>query len=192
MKIKRFNNLWTMGLLISGVILLSIYALKFFMPEFVVEVAQIDGIVKFGHFVENNKWCWYLASFVVSFIIYYFVCCACKKTKTLTRNEIIIVVTTILVLFFVREFLPAQYTVCNMTSMILVPYLMKSDFKATVVVFVTTTFLQSITLEIRNIAMLVTDFNFASALILMIDYYILIVMLYFFYNSQEEVPQEEN
>ena len=185
MKIKRFNNLWTMGLLISGVILLSIYALKFFMPEFVVEVAQIDGIVKFGHFVDNNKWCWYLASTVVSFTSYYLICCACCRKKWLNRKEVIIILVTIFVLFFIREFMPSQYTSANISSMILLPYIMKADFKATTVVFIATNFVQTLTGEIRNIAALITDFNFATALIVTIDFYILEFLLYSYFNFKE-------
>ena len=191
MKIKRFDNLWTMGLLISGVILLSIYALKFFVPEFVVEVAQIEGIVEFGRFVESNKWCWYLASSVVSFTSYYLICCACCRKKWLTRKEVVIILVTIFLLFFTREFIPSQYTSANISSMILLPCLMKADFKATTVVFIATNFLQTITGEIRNIAALVTDFNFATALILTIDIYILEVLLYFYFNYERKENKED-
>ena len=179
MKIKRFNNLWTMGLIISAALLGVIYLLKIFVPEFVIEVAHIDSIVAIGHYIDGHKWAWYLASAIVSFVSYYLICCACCKKKSLNSVEIIIVVSTILILFIIREFLPNQYTVCNMSSLVLLPLLMKGDFKTTVIVFMATNFLQSITLEIRNLAVM------ATALILTIDFYILEFLLYSYFNYKE-------
>jgi hypothetical protein len=185
MKIKRFNNLWAMGLIISAALLGAIYLLKIIVPEFVIEVAHIDSIVAIGHYIDEHKWAWYLASAIVSFVSYYLICCACCKKKSLNGVEIIIVVSTILILFIIREFLPSQYTSANISSMILLPFIMKADFKATTVVFVATNFVQTITGEIRNIAALITDFNFATALIVTIDFYILEFLLYSYFNFKE-------
>lgn len=182
MKIKRFDNLWLMGLILSASILGVVYLLKLIVPQFVVEVAQIDSIVSIGRYIDTHKWAWYLASFVVSFITYYLTCCACCKKTKLNYKEIIMVIVTILVLFAIREFLPTQYTSANISSIVLLPFLMKADFKATVILFVSTNFLQTITLDIRGLALIVTDYNFATSLILTIDYYILLSLLYFYFN----------
>lgn len=40
MKIKRFENVWIMGLILSGAILLFLYILKLIFPSFVIETAQ--------------------------------------------------------------------------------------------------------------------------------------------------------
>ena len=186
MKIKRFNNLWTMGLILSAVILGAIYLLKIFLPQFVIEVAHIDSIVQIGHYIDTHKWAWYLASTVLSFFIYYFYCCACCQKKSLNTKDLIIVFTTILVLFVVREFLPTQYTSLNISSMILIPFLMKAEFKNTAICFVFINFVQTISGEIRGIMAMVSNYNFATLIILMIDYYILIVLLYFYFNYKYE------
>lgn len=186
MKIKRFNNLWFMGLLLSAVILGAIYFLKIFMPQFVIEVAHIESIVRIGHYIDTHKWAWYAASFILSFITYYLVCCASCKVKKLNAKQILIVVASVLLLFLVKEFLPNQYTSLNISSMVLLPLIMKGDFKATVVVFVLTNFLQTMTLEIRNLALMISDFNFATLIILSIDYYVLATLLYFYFNFKEE------
>ena len=36
MKVKRFNNLWAMGLILCGVLLIAFYVAKIFFPEFIV------------------------------------------------------------------------------------------------------------------------------------------------------------
>ena len=72
MKIKRFDNLWLMGLILCAVILVAVYVLKIFFPHFVIEVAQIESVTVVGHYIDTHKWAWYLASFVLSFFVYYF------------------------------------------------------------------------------------------------------------------------
>jgi hypothetical protein len=186
MKIHRFKNLWFMGLLISAIILGAVYLLKIFLPQFVIEVAHIDSIVNIGHYIDTHKWAWFLVSFIMSFLAYYFYCCAtCGKNK-LTNKEILIIISTILILFGIKGLIPNIYTVVNVVTLIVLPYIFKSNFKNTVVCFSFTNILQVLTLEIRGIGTMIIDFNYATLLILMIDYYILSVLLYFYFNYKEE------
>ena len=106
--------------------------------------------------------------------------------KKLNIKEIGIIVATIVLLFIIKEFLPYQYTAVNISSLVLLPYIMKGDFKATVIVFVSMNLLQTITGEIRNITAMIADYNFATLMILTIDYYILSVLLYFYFNYKEK------
>ena len=55
MKVKRFNNLWAMGLILFGVLLVAFYVAKIFFPQFIVGVAQTPSIVKFGTYVDSNN-----------------------------------------------------------------------------------------------------------------------------------------
>jgi hypothetical protein len=66
------------------------------------------------------------------------------------------------------------------------PLVMKGNFKNTVITFSAINILQSVTLEIRNIGLMISEYNFATLMILMIDYYILIVLLYLFFNYKKE------
>lgn len=190
MKIKRFNNLWFMGLLLSAVILGAIYLLKIFMPHFVIEVAHVDSIVNIGHYIDTHEWAWYVASTVLSFINYYLICCACCKKKVLNTKEIVIIITTILLLFVVKELFPMQYTSVNISTLIFLPFIMGGDFKATTIVFVFTNFLQTITGEIRGIMSMVIDYNYATLMILTIDFYIMSVLFYFYFNYDKEKTKD--
>ena len=192
MKIKRFNNLWFMGLLLSAIILGSIYLIKIFMPHFVIEVAHIESIVNIGHYIDTHPWAWYAATSIFSFVNYYLICCACCKKKYLVAKEILMIVATILILFVAREFLPNQYTSLNISSMVVLPFLIKGDFKATTIVFVFTNFLQTITGEIRGILSMVSDFNYATLMVLTIDFYIVSVLFYFYFNYEKEKEQDGN
>jgi hypothetical protein len=186
MKIKRFDNLWLMGLILSASILGVVYIIKLFFPNFIVGVAHLESITRIGHYIDCHKWAWYLASSILSFFIYYFYCCACCKRKSLYTKEIIIIIATILALFVVREFIPTQYTSLNISTMVLIPFIMKAEFKSTTICFVFCNFVQTISGEIRGIMAMVSNFNFATLIILMIDYYILIILLYFYFNFKEK------
>lgn len=185
MKIKRFENLWVMGLILCAVILVAVYILKIFFPHFVVEVAQVESITTVGHYIDTHKWAWYLASFVLSFFVCYLTFCACCRKKYLSLKETIITVGCVLFLYVVKEFLPAQYAALNFSLMVFLPMLFKGDFKATAICFSTTCFLQTISLEIRGLSVMIADYNFATLIILMIDVYIFQVLLYLLFNYKK-------
>ena len=144
------------------------------------------SILKIGHYIDNHKWAWYLASGIVSYIIYYFICCASCQKKTLNYKEHIIIITTVILIYLIKEFMPQYYTTINYITMILLPCIMKAKLLPTTIVFTSLNILQLFTLEIRGLMLMITDFNFATALILLIDYYIAQVLLYFSMNYKKE------
>ena len=185
MKIKRFNNLWLMGLILSASILGVIYFLKICFPQFVIEVAQIDSITRIGHYIDTHKWARHIVTAILSFANYYLICCASANKYTLVKKEYLYVLATILSLSLIKEFLPNQYTACNIISLILLPYLCKGKFKNTLFIFVSANLLQTITLEIRDLMSMVTSVNYATVIILTIDVYILSALWYFYYNYRK-------
>lgn len=187
MKIKRFNNLWTMGLILSAVILGAIYLLKIFMPHFVIEIAHIDRIVEIGHYIDTHKWAWYVATVIISYFTCFFYCGACCKRKNFNYYEHIIILGATLFLIFVKEIMPLYYTTINYTMLIILPCIFKGNLKSTALSFSLFNFLQIATLEIRNISTMIIDYNFATFTIMTIDVYILLVFLYLFSNFKKEI-----
>lgn len=186
MKIKRVDNLWLMGLILTASILGVIYLAKIFFPHFVIEVAQIDSITRIGHYIDTHKWAWYLASSVLSFVIYYFLVCASISTKKLSYRGILIICATIIIGYLIREFANEYYTTYNYVSMIALPCIFKGKMFNTTICVSFLMFMQVATLSIRNIATMISDINFATLIILMIDYYILVVLLYLTFNYKKE------
>lgn len=182
MKVKRFSNLWLMGIILCFAILVAIYTFKIFFPTIVIEVAQIESITRIGHYIDTHTWAWYVASGLFGFVNYYFYCCACKGKYYLRFNEIIIVLITICLLFLCNWLLPKYYTTLNFISMIILPYILRGGFKSTVVCFTAINIVQMLTLEIRGLALMVINYNYATLMILMIDYYIFTILLYLLYN----------
>lgn len=185
MKVKKFNNLWLMGLIICAGLLVVIYFIKLLFPNFVIEISHIDSIVKFGVFIDSHIWLSYIVNGILSYIICYLICCACCGKKFLSWKEDLIILTTIVVVYLSREFMPKQYTVINLCSTLILPLIFKGKFFNTVIVFTCTNLLQTITLEIRNLSTMVFSFNFATMIILMVDYYVVLALLYLIFNYKK-------
>lgn len=193
MKVKKFKNLWTMGLILFGGILIALYVAKIFFPEFIVGIAEIESVVKFGEYVDTHQWAYYLFTFCTSMFVYYFYCCACCRKKRLTFFEFCLVAVVIIALFIVQKYLPQHYFGINMVSLIVLPmWICKIDkvldvkyLYSTGMTFSIYYFAQILSVEIRGISTLVSYPNSATYTILLIDAYIWGVLLYNYFNFKE-------
>lgn len=200
MKIKKFKNIWTMGLILFGVILGVLYLIKLINPSFVITIAEVEPIVNFGAYVDTHKWAHYLFNSFVSFFVLYFYCCACIRTKKLDYKELSILLASIIFYCFVEEFLPSFLFVYNNILYILLPFifiLMRKDkdikvMISTSVCFIITSLAQVLSLNIRGISTLISYPNAATLTILAIDAYIWNVLLYCFYNYKKENKNEKD
>lgn len=186
MKIKRFDNIWIMGLILSGTILVVLYVVKLLFPSFIIETAQNEKICLIGNYIDTHEWAWFLSSTVLSFVSYYFLCCACCRKTKLSLIELGIILVVIIIGHLTRKFLNSSYyTAINYISMIVLPCIMKAELKPTAIVFSSVNIVQVLTLEIRNIKAMVASFNFATLLILMIDVYMFEALLYFAFTYKK-------
>lgn len=186
MKIKKFDNIWIMGLILCGAILVFLYVLKIFFPSFVVETAQSEKICKIGNYIDTHQWAWYLASFVLSFIVMSLLCCSACRKKSLNWKELLIICADIVIMYLIKAFAAKYYTALNYVSMILLPCIMGATLIPTTITFVSLILVQTFTLEIRNIGVMITDYNFATLLILVIDVYMFQILLYLAMNYKWE------
>lgn len=194
MKVKRFNNLWAMGLILCGVLLVAFYVAKIFFPEFIVGVAKIPAIVKFGEYVDTHKWAKYLYNTINAFICLYFYLGACCRTYKFTWKGFCILILDIIILRLCSEFASKYYTTINYVFMILIPFLIclvenkcdKSTFLSTAMCFTMDCVSQIMSLEIRDLIPFIHNINSATFFVLMIDVFILRIMLFLFYNYKKE------
>lgn len=202
MKIKKFKNIWAMGLIIFGVILLTLYLLKLIIPEFVIKVAELPAVVRFGEYVDTHQWAYYLFTFIISYITGYVYCCACIRKNLLNYKEMLIVAAEVLLLFIIEKFIPAYYLVLNILFMLVMPVLMcllskTQDIKYLYSITICLTvhlIAQIISAEIRNIMAMISYPNSATFTILLIDGFIWLVLLYCFYNfkNRKSKIKEDN
>ena len=193
MKIKKFNNLWQMGLIIFGGILGVLYLLKLIFPSFVVGIAQIDAIVKFGNYVQNHLWAYYIFVFMTTFFVFYFLTCASCRKKNLSLLQICIISINIVCLLLIQKYLPTYYFSANEFSMFIVPAICclidkKKDIKyfySTIICCTINSLAQIFSLLIRDIGTMIAFPNIVSYTILLLDAYIWLVLLYNYFNYKE-------
>lgn len=190
MKVKKFKNIWLMGIIIFAMILVGVYVAKIIFPNFVVGVAENESIIKFGNYIDNNWWAYYLFYFTISFITGYLYCCACCRKNKLAKKDILILTIEVVLLFIVEKYLVDFYLEINIFCMLLMPTLIcltdKREsieyFYSTIVCFIIHSVSQILSLCIRDIGMMVTTTNSATFTILLIDVYIWQFLLYNFFN----------
>lgn len=197
MKVKRFNNIWFMGLIIFGVILGVFYILKIACPEFIVGIAEIPSIVALGKYIDTHLWAYILFYVLTAYVGLYLYCCACCRKKWLDWRENIILLSFIAVMLLLYFFLPNLYTPFNYVSLILLPFLMlvknkdltKLTFVSMVVCFAVDIMAQAFSMEIRNLLMMTMQVNSATLIILLIDTWIWRALLYFYFNNKNKEVQ---
>ena len=193
MKIKRFNNLWAMGLILFGALLIAFYVAKIFFPEFIIGVAQIPSIVKFGNYVDTHKWAYIIYHFTISFIGCYIYSCACCQKKSLNSIQVLILIGFLIIGLFLQEFLQGLYLSYNFTFIVLMPFTMilqnrtlcKETFVSTVVCFSIDIMAQAFSSTIRDIVLMSPCINSAIMTILLIDIWICRILLYLYFNFKK-------
>lgn len=194
MKIKKFKNLWLMGIIIFSAILVSLYVIKIVFPDFIIGVAEIDSVVKFGEYVDSHKWAYYLFNGFVSFLIGYVYCCACCRKPKLSIIQTLIVLIEVVILYIVLNFLPEYYSDIDTLFMLwLAVIFCKMDKRTDIKYFYSTIttlsihcIAQMLSLEIRGIAINMSYPNSATFTILTIDLFIWLLFLKNFYNYRED------
>lgn len=193
MRVKRFDNLWTMGLIIFGVLLVVFYLAKMIFPSFVVGVAETPNIVKFGEFVDKNI----LASFVVntltSYLSMFLYTCACCRIKNLSKREHSILFCNVALAFVVQSIYPSFSIYYNFLGYVIMPMLIclcrknvgGNAFYSTCACYIINILAQCISLEIRGIYSIISYPNTATYLILLIDLYIWNFLLYSYFNFKK-------
>lgn len=197
MKIKRFNNIWFMGLIIFGAILGVFYILKIACPEFIVGIAEIPSIVALGKYIDTHTWAYILFYIVTAYLGLYLYCCACCRKKFLDWKENLIMLSFISIMLLLYFFVPTLYTPFNYVSLILLPFLLllknkdltKITFISTAVCFAVDIMAQAFSMEIRNLLMMTMQVNSATLMILLIDTWIWRALLYFYFNNKNKEVQ---
>lgn len=194
MKIKRFDNLWAMGLILFGIILVAFYVLKIFFPEIIVGVAEIPQLVEIGNFIQSSKILLHLFNITTGYINSYLFSCACCRVYKLNWKGNVVLLVSLLLLSLVMEFYPQHYSSINFVVLIAVPFLIayinkcisKEIFASTVICFCLDILFQVFSLVIRDLTVMTVYPNIVTILVLLIDVYIWRVLLYLFYNYKNK------
>lgn len=194
MKVKKFNNLWAMGLILFVAILIAFYIAKIFFPQFIVGVAEIPSIVAFGNYIDSHLWAYYLFDGIISFISAFIYVCACLRKSKLSIKSIISIIIVNCILYLFSAFAPLQYMNMNYVSFLFMPFICgvldkaisKETFISTSICFCIDITAQVFSMFIRDITTMAVQFNSATFLILLIDGLIWRFLLYSYFNYKNK------
>jgi hypothetical protein len=193
-KVKKFDNLWTMGLIICGGLILILYLAKLIFPNWVVGVAECEPVVKFGEYVDTHWLPYYIFNYGTSFLGgYFYICASCRK-KYLSRLQNIIYSISLIFMFVVQKLLPDYFIYLNLIYLMglscLFCYLEHNKeikyLYSCFCVFSIHSVSQILSLKIRDISALISSPNSATFTILLIDSYIWLILTYNYHNYKEE------
>lgn len=194
MKVKRFNNLWTMGLILFGSLLVLFYIAKIFFPQFIIGVAEIPRIVQIGNYIDNHKWAYYIVYFALSYLGGYIFCCACCRTKRLNWKSNCILCAFIIISYIIQVAFTDIFSAYNYVSFLIFPFLSLffnkrlsvKSLTSTIICYSVDIMAQSLSMAIRNVVIMTLHPNTATLTILMIDTWIWRMLLYCFFNNEKE------
>lgn len=198
MKIKKFNNIWTMGLILFGAILVTFYIAKLFFPEWIVGVAEIPRIVEIGEYIDSHLWAYHLFDISFGFLAGYIYCASCCRVYKLNWKCCFIWFANLLLLSVIKQFIPEHYNMINLVGLIMCPFLMcyfdknltKTTFISTSVCFAVDILSQILSVEIRNLLAYTDKINHATMFILLIDAFIWRILLYLYFNNKQKTEKE--
>lgn len=167
-------------------ILAFFLVVKLFFGEWVAIVVTNDKLVKIGVFIDNHFWAYQAVAFLFTLLTYWIYLCACSKQWYLRWKQTTWIFPILVVLQLIKIYYPQIGSQLDLVAMILLPYLLKSDFKSTAFVFTAHSISQIVCLFARNMPSLPIVYNSMSMIILMIDQYIWLLLYYFYQNKYKK------
>ena len=194
MKVKRFENIWTMGLILCIGLLVVFYVAKLFFPHWIVGVAETPNIVKIGNYIDAHPIAYYLFEFFNSLIFTYLYCGACCRKYKLSYKSVIAISVAIIVLLLTARYLSDSYSPLNYTLFAILPFIVcileknvsNLTFASTMICYSVDIFSQEMSRKVRDITTLASCVNSATFFILLIDVLMWRVLLYLFFNNKRK------
>ena len=170
-------------------VFLGAYAILKLIPQLAdkfVIVVNNEKIVKAGQFIDEREWLGNIIYFFTTLLTYQFYLCACCHKWFLSIKQYLVSLVIIMPTFIANVFIPQVALILNFVAMIVLPYLLKADFRTFVIIFTTHTIGQLVIGYIRSENLMCIDINFLSQAIMMIDAYVWLLLYYLYANLYKE------
>lgn len=175
----------SMLLLCISLLILS-YFIKIFLPNYFIMTITNENFLILANFIDEHLILRYTVSTVTSFITYYLFICACAKLTKIDIKGCIIILIVVLVGHIIYNYTSfgIHYGVC---SMFLLAAVFNSNLKDTALIYTIHGLAQILSLNIRNMPLLVDQAHYAQLLIMMLDTYIWLVLIWIVQLQNKEV-----
>lgn len=176
------------------IFLIALYVLKIFFPEQFVLSVENETIIAIGNYIDSNEWASIIYGIIIGCIFDYFYFGAVCKQKLL--NWKLIVIILIYNIGFALYYNLAGIDIITKYSniivaisscyMILLPMFFTKTIRELSITYSINYVSQSLSLSIRNIAVLTTNTNSIVNLIMSLECYFWIILLFLYFNFKGE------
>lgn len=166
-------------------VFLALYAILKLVPQLAdkfVIVVNNEKIVKAGQFIDEREWLGNIIYFLTTLLTYQFYLCACCHKWFLSIKQYLVSLAIIVPTFIANVFIPQVALILNFVVMVVLPYLLKADFRTFVIIFTTHTIGQLVIGYIRSENLMCVDVNFLSQAIMLMDMYVWLLLYYLYAN----------
>ena len=162
------------------------YFLKIFFPQEFVMAISNEKIVAIGTFIDSRPWLYYICCGITSYLTYYLYCCACSHRFTLKWEEHLMIFGVV-VLSRAVDFYDSNLAMalCD-TAFLFLPALMKGHLKTCAIVFTIHSFSQILSLSIRNLPLYLTNVNYATMFLMILEMYLWLALSYIIFNYKKK------
>lgn len=149
--------------------------------KFVIAVNN-ERIISAGEFVDNHVWLQQIIFGLTTFLTYHFYLCACAKTWKLTIKQYVVLALVVILTNILKYYVPVVSIQVNVLIMVIYPFLLKSDYRTFIIIFITHSVGQLLISFIRGTEMSLADCNTLTSLICCIDAYVWLLLYYLYAN----------
>lgn len=153
--------------------------------KFVI-IINNENIVNAGEFVDNNVWLQQCIYGITTLLTYHFYLCACIKKWHLSWKQYLALTAIVAISNTIKYFLPSLTLIINVLIMVILPFVLKGDYRTFIIIFVTHYLGQLAIVYIRGAELQLVNFNTISTLICCIDAYVWLLLYYLYANLYKE------
>lgn len=172
----------------------GIYILKVFFPNDFMLIVENEHLVKLGTVIDSTPVFNYTCSFLIAFIFDYLYFGAVCQQKNLDKRLVILII--LYNAFYVAFYrLAPAHIVARSTNllialsncyMILVPMFFTKYIRGLSVTYTINAVAQLLTLNIRNLNLLLTNTNFVIITLMSAECYLWLILCYMLFTRKEE------
>ena len=166
-------------------VFLGIYALLKLIPQMAskfVIVVNNERIVEAGKFIDERVWLQQIIYGLTTLLTYHFYLCACCHKWFLSWKQYIVLAVVIAATNTLKYYVPGITVQVNVLIMVIYPFLLKSDYRTFIIIFITHSVGQLLISFIRGAEMPLADCNTLTCLICCLDMYVWLLLYYLYSN----------
>lgn len=175
-------------LILNIIYIVAFYIVKFIFPDFLLLQITSQNVIKFGSFIESNKFTLFSYYTITGFITFYLFVCASRGKFKINWKDLILILIADAINILVTTFLPDLCVHTATSLMFLLALLCKGKMQYAVPTFVTYGYLSQFLFSIRGFETIILKINIASGFILGLECYVWLFLfsLLFYLKENKE------